>query len=566
MRLAFLPPIATLAALSGIPGIALAAYDTPRPGFLFLCGALVAALVLFALHQRRSIRSLNEREAQLRESEASYRGLFNCVSEGIYILDEQGRFLDVNLGAERMYGYRREELVGRTPADVAAPGRNDPAQIAEELRLALAGTPRQFEFWGRRKNGEDFPKQIWLNRGRYFGRDVVIAMATDISERKRIEEELRVSRERLRYALLGANDGLWDWNLESNAVYYSPRWKSMLGYAPEELDDTLETWKRLVEPEARDVALEQVQAYLDGKVDKYEIEFRMRHKDGHWVNVLARACLAVDADGVALQPRRLVGTHVDITARKQSEMELRRSNTELEQFAYAISHDMRQPLRMIASYQQLLEKTLRDKLDDETREYLHFATDGAKRLDQMLVALLEYSRVGRKTDPLDWISSREALDEALLYLKPAIDEAGAKIDISGDWPRILASRDELVRLFQNLIGNAVKYRAADTFPKIDVAGEQVEARWQVAIHDNGIGIDPSQIPRLFQVFQRLQSHTRFEGAGVGLALCRKIVEHHGGHIHAESAGEGQGSVFVFELPLSSPPPSEEGDNNYRSPP
>jgi len=246
----------------------------------------------------------------------------------------------------------------------------------------------------------------------------------------------------------------------------------------------------------------------------------------------------------------------DISERKQVEEELRRSNAELEQFAYAISHDLRQPLRMIASYQQLLEKALSDKLDDDTREYLRFATDGAKRLDQMLVGLLDYSRVGRKTVALDWVASREVLDEALLFLKPALDEARAQVRISGDWPRLHASHDELVRLFQNLIGNAVKYRAVDGSPEIDVVGSVVDtlgdARWMARIHDNGIGIDPAQIPRLFQVFQRLQSHTRYEGAGIGLALCRKIVEHHGGHIHAESAGAGQGSTFVFELPLNSP--------------
>ena len=247
---------------------------------------------------------------------------------------------------------------------------------------------------------------------------------------------------------------------------------------------------------------------------------------------------------------------------RKAEQELRRSNAELEQFAYAISHDMRQPLRMIASYQQLLGKALRDKLDDDTREYLHFATDGAKRLDQMLVALLDYSRVGRKTAPLDWIASRETLDEALLFLKPALDEAHAQIRITGDWPRLHASRDELVRLFQNLIGNALKYREAGRAPVVDVVGSQGEGRWTVRISDNGIGINPSQIERLFQVFQRLQSRAKFEGAGVGLALCRKIVEHHGGRIHAESAGEGQGSAFVFELPITSPPP--EGERAHTS--
>lgn len=397
------------------------------PLVLVLLGSFAVGLVYFALRQQRIIQSLGEREAQLRESEVSYRGLFNNVSEAIYIQDGSGRFLDVNLGAERMYGYGREEMIGQFPALVAAPDRNDLAQLETGFRLALAGTPQQFEFWGQRKNGEIFPKQVWLNRGRYFGQDVVIAIATDISERKQVEAELR------------------------------------------------------------------------------------------------------------------------------------RSNSELEQFAYAISHDMRQPLRMISSYQQLLGRALQDRLDEDTREYLNFATDGAKRLDQMLVGLLDYSRVGRKTAPRDWIESRSPLDEALHYLKPALDEAGATVRIEGDWPRVHASRDELVRLFQNLVGNAVKYRLPERPPEITitaaVAGTEASRHWTVQISDNGIGINPSQIPRLFQVFQRLQSHARYEGAGVGLALCRKIAEHHGGRIHAESAGEGLGSSFICEFPL--PPPEGE---------
>jgi light-regulated signal transduction histidine kinase (bacteriophytochrome) len=232
---------------------------------------------------------------------------------------------------------------------------------------------------------------------------------------------------------------------------------------------------------------------------------------------------------------------------------LRRSNAELEQFAYAASHDLRQPLRMITSYLQLLELELDDRLNDEHRQYLRFATDGAKRMDQMLVALLEYSRVGRKGATMTWLDSRETLDEALLFLRPAIAEAGAQIQIAGKWPRLYASRDELTRLFQNLIGNAVKYRIKGQLPEIGVVAEQIDSEWRVTVRDNGIGIAPGQSNRLFQVFQRLQARTEYEGVGVGLALCRKIVEHHGGWIKAESAGDGQGSIFTFTLPVREEP-------------
>ena len=232
------------------------------------------------------------------------------------------------------------------------------------------------------------------------------------------------------------------------------------------------------------------------------------------------------------------------------EAEILRSNTELEQFSYSISHDMRQPLRMISSYLQLLDIGLADKLDEEKREYLNFAADGAKRLDQMLVGLLEYSRIGRKGEPPAWVESRAILDEALLYLQPAIAEAAADVRIEGDWPRVFVSRDEMLRLAQNLVGNALKFRIAGRTPEVTVTGATVGKEWRVKVADNGAGMMPEQIGRLFQVFQRLHSRATYEGSGIGLALCRKIAEHHGGRIWAESEGEERGSTFWVQLPIA----------------
>ena len=229
---------------------------------------------------------------------------------------------------------------------------------------------------------------------------------------------------------------------------------------------------------------------------------------------------------------------------------LQRSNADLEQFAYSVSHDMRQPLRSVTGHLQLLEKGLSDQLDADNRENLAFALDGAKRMDAMIVSLLDYSRVGRKTEAKQWLASRQPLDEALGFLAQSIEEAHASVDIGGDWPRIFASRDELTRLFQNLIGNALKYHEPDQPPRIEVTASVSAECWRVMVRDHGIGIDPRQSDRLFQFFSRLQSRTRFEGAGMGLALCRRIVEHHAGRIWVESEGPGQGSTFIFELPLN----------------
>jgi len=228
---------------------------------------------------------------------------------------------------------------------------------------------------------------------------------------------------------------------------------------------------------------------------------------------------------------------------------LLRSNDDLDQFAYSVSHDMRQPLRMISGHLQLLKRGLLEQLDENNRENLSFALDGAKRMDQMIVSLLEYSRVGRKTEGKDWMESRISLDEALDFLAPVLEEAHATVEIDGSWPRIYASRDELTRLFQNLVGNAAHYHEPDKPPRIELDSQAAANIWRVAVRDYGIGIDPDQIDRLFQFFSRLQSRERFPGTGMGLALCRRIVEHHGGRIWVESAGEGQGSTFIFEIPL-----------------
>ena len=234
---------------------------------------------------------------------------------------------------------------------------------------------------------------------------------------------------------------------------------------------------------------------------------------------------------------------------KQKITELKRSNAELEQFSYAISHDLRQPLRMISSYMQLLGISLADQLGSEQRDYFNFAINGAKRLDRMLLGLLEYSRVGRLGEPPEWIESRSILDDALLFLQATLLEAQARIRVGGEWPLVFVSPDEILRLLQNLIGNAAKFRNACRTPEISISSKVSAGNWYLCIADNGIGIPPGQIARLFQVFQRLHSRATFDGSGVGLALCRKIAEHHGGRIWADSAGEGQGSRFCVSLPI-----------------
>lgn len=332
-------------------------------------------------------------------------------------------------------------------------------------------------------------------------------------------------------------------NMQGRITLANQRMAEMFSCSVEDLQR--QDYVDLLHPTERESGRQNMLALLKSKVPLVTVDrFYWRpDQTEFWGHLTGKRFF--DASG---DERGLIGVIIDINERKQAEEELLRSNRELEQFSYSISHDMRQPLRMISSYLQLLQMKLADQLDAEKREYFHYAIDGAKRLDAMLLGLLEYSRVGRKGEPPQWLPSRAVLDEALLFLQPAIAEAQAQIHLEGDWPPIFVSPDEMLRLMQNLIGNALKFRVAGRTPVVTITSETRGEHWHFCVTDNGIGILPDQIGRLFQVFQRLQSRAVFEGTGIGLALCRKIAEHHGGKIGVESQGEDQGCRFCVDLP------------------
>ena len=366
--------------------------------------------------------------------------------------------------------------------------------------------------------------------------------------RAHLEEEVAQRTARLTEAQRIANLGNWEWDIANNTLAWSDEIYRIFGLTPQQLGGSYKAFLQTVHPEDRQLVDDNVRGALAQR-QPYSIDHRIVRPDGSVRYVHEQAEVLRDAEG---QPVGMLGTVQDITGRKQAEEDLRRSNTDLEQFAYAASHDMRQPLRMISSYLQLLESDLAPVLTDETRQNLQFATEGAKRMDQMLMALLDYSRIGRKADTMAVIDSREVMDEALHYLQPAIGEAQADVRIEGVWPHLFASRDEILRLFQNLVDNALKYRLAGQRPEVVIAAQAVGGEWRLEVRDNGIGLLPGHEARLFKVFERLQSRSRYPGTGIGLALCRKIAEYHKGRIRVESPGENRGCTFIVTLPASLP--------------
>ena len=361
--------------------------------------------------------------------------------------------------------------------------------------------------------------------------------------RAHLEEEVAQRAANLIEAQRIAHLGNWEWDIEDKTLVWSDEVYRIFDIAPQQFGFSYEAFLQAVHPEDRQLVDTCVREALE-QGRPYSLDHRIVRPDGTVRYVHEHAEVSRDAEGRHI---RMHGTVQDITERKQAEDELRRSNIDLEQFAYAASHDMRQPLRMISSYLQLLESDLAPVLTDETRQNLQFATEGAKRMDQMLMALLDYSRIGRKADTMAVIDSREVMDEVLRYLEPAIEEARADVRVNGVWPHLFASRDELLRLFQNLIDNALKYRLPGQKPEVDVSAQTIGGEWRLEVRDNGVGLLPGHEARLFKVFERLQSRSRYPGTGIGLALCRKIVEHHKGRIWVESPGKDQGCTFIVTL-------------------
>lgn len=232
---------------------------------------------------------------------------------------------------------------------------------------------------------------------------------------------------------------------------------------------------------------------------------------------------------------------------KERTTALETSNKELEHFAYVTSHDLKEPLRMITSFLQLLERKYDNDLDEDAHEYIGFAVDGAKRMDEMINDLLEYSRVTSEERVFKNLDTQKILEEALLNLKVAVDESGAIIT-HGDLPVIRGDEKLMVQLIQNLIGNAIKYCEADKIPKIHVAAKKEDDHYLFSVSDNGIGMDSKHLTKIFTIFQRLHRNDEYDGTGIGLAITQKIVQQHGGNIWAEST-LGKGSTFYFTIPL-----------------
>ncbi len=367
------------------------------------------------------------------------------------------------------------------------------------------------------------------------------ALRDEIAEHMRAEEAIR-SEHAFRKAIEDSMPGgVAAVDLDGRQIYVNPAFCKMVGWSEEELIGAMPPFVYWP-PEDVEVISAGFRDVLNGKIPPGGIEVRFRRRNEERFDVIILLSPLKDGQG---RTTGWLASVYDITGRKRTEEELRRSNAELEQFTYIASHDLQEPLRMISIFTQLLARRYKGKLDRSADEFIGYVVDGAIRMQQMLEDLLTYSRIGTHAKPFEQVNCEDVFNQAVANLGVDIEENKATVT-HDPLPAIMADASQMVQLFQNLISNAIKFRREEA-PRVHVSAERKKNEWVFSVRDNGIGISPDFMGRLFQIFQREHAVSEYPGTGVGLAICRRIVEHHGGRIWAESQ-LGRGSTFYFTIP------------------
>ncbi len=502
-------------------------------------------------------------EEEIRMAKERYDLLAKATNDAIWDWDLTTDELYWGEGFRTLFGYDTQSKNVNISSWIEHLHPEDSKRVVENIRKTIDSKKEvqwQDEYRYMKSDGtfaDVFDRGYIIRKGDGTPIRMIGAMQ-DISQRKLAAEETRVAKERYDLVSKATNDSIYDWDLVNNKIVRTGDGLNILfGYTNKQISDNLHFWKEKIHPDEVEECYDKLKSYLEDPAKEVcDMEYRFRKADGTYAYVYDKGYIVRDPGGKAI---RMIGATRDISRRKKTELllkdsnerlekraeELAFSNSELEQFAYIASHDLQEPLRMVTSFLTQLENKYKHLLDDKGKQYIHFATDGASRMRRLILDLLEYSRVGRNPSTKGEIDTNDLLFEAVRLNKAAIEESKAFIDWE-NLPVINGSYTTLLQVFQNLIGNALKYQVQGTPPTINIIGEETATHWKFAVTDNGIGIENKYFEKIFIVFQRLHNKDEFSGTGIGLAICKKIVEHHRGQIWVESQ-YGKGSTFCFTI-------------------
>jgi PAS domain S-box-containing protein len=500
------------------------------------------------------IQDINKRklaENRLRESKERFKQLANSIPQLSWIARADGYIFWFN---HRWYDY-----TGTTPEKVTGWGWLDvhnpdvlPSAISQWKEFIAAGKPFEMinSLLGKDGKYRDFLTKsipIMDKNGQveqWFGTH------TDISELKKAESELEKSRERLNIALENGRIGLWEWDLVSGNVIWDMRMERIFGYEPGKFPGNYAAFENSVHEEDIPHVRKAISECIENGTP-FETIYRTKPRNNESNYISAKAFIVKDNEG---KPLSMSGVCFDVTdMQKGTEQalfrlneDLLRSNTDLQQFAYVASHDLQEPLRMISSFTQLLQLKYHDKLDADGREYIRYAVEGSKRMYALINGLLTYSRVQTRSREFQEVDMNNVVKKVRENLSLAIEETHTIINCD-NLPTILADEYQMIQLIQNLMENSIKFRNGT--PDISLSYKVSGNMYIFSFSDKGIGIEPQYFDRIFRIFQRLHRIDEYEGTGIGLAVCKRIVERHGGTISVDSV-PGSGSTFSFSIPVS----------------
>ena len=470
---------------------------------------------------------------------------------GYFTLSKKDEIIDLNPTGAQMFGLDRKDLVNRSFSLLVS----DESKSVFDLFISRVYKSKTIQTCDLILNVKDRPAvYIYMNGLIKANNSQCQLIAIDITERKKSEKELQrllselnSTQTKLRVALESGKIGIWEWDLGTGELILDERSEALFGRNAGTFGKTISAFKNLIREE--DIS------FLEGAFNKaiekdltMEVIVRTKTKNPNSTFISLKAHIRRNKKG---EPKRFTGVCFDVSGLKEIEQtilklneDLISSNKDLEKFAYVASHDLQEPLRMVSSFMQLLSKKYENKLDEDAKEYIGFAVDGAKRMYELLNGLLTYSRLSSRGNEFSRVDMNRIKDCVIDNLKLIINERKAEI-VSDELPVVFSDETQMIQLLQNLISNSIKFSRSS--PKIFISSRIEDQFYVFSVRDEGIGMESQYFERIFLIFQRLVARDEYEGIGIGLAICKRIVERHKGKIWVESK-PGKGSVFSFTIP------------------